>query len=146
MKWLDFSLCMHVLALGALYKWRSSWNCVLILFVCPDWMTVILMWMTLNKSSNKATRSPEISRQQVQKLTPQFFLFIGYRFPLSLSTIVFSKQKNIFVFYSQNFFFSRNVGNSIKCKTNITPPPNHPHIWHVWDQKSEQGNRGLYWI
>ena len=25
--------------------------------------------------SNKATRSPEISRQQVQKLTPQFFIF-----------------------------------------------------------------------
>ena len=33
---------------------------------------------------NKATRSPEISREQVQKLTPQFLLYIGYRFPLSL--------------------------------------------------------------
>ena len=39
--------------------------------------------------NNKATRSPEISREQVQKLTPQFllYLYIGYRFPLSLSTI-----------------------------------------------------------
>ena len=26
------------------------------------------------------------------------------------------------------------------------PPPNHPHIWHVWDKKSEQGNRGLIFI
>ena len=34
----------------------------------------------------KATRSPEISREQVQKLTPQFllYIYIGYRFPLSL--------------------------------------------------------------
>ena len=41
---------------------------------------------------NKETQSPEISSQQVQKLTPQFFgiyiwPYIGYRFPLSLSTI-----------------------------------------------------------
>ena len=39
---------------------------------------------------NKATRSPEISRQQVQKLTSQFlyiYIYIGYRFSLSLSTI-----------------------------------------------------------
>ena len=44
----------------------------------------------------------------------------------------------IIVLYSQ-IFFSRNVGNSIKCEKNITPPPppNHPHIW---DTKSEQGN------
>ena len=36
--------------------------------------------------NNKATRSPEISREQVQKLTPQFvlYIYIGYRFPLSL--------------------------------------------------------------
>ena len=27
-------------------------------------------------SINKATRSPEISRQQVQKLTPQFLFYI----------------------------------------------------------------------
>ena len=38
---------------------------------------------------NKATRSPEISREQVQRLTPQFllYIYIGYRFPLSISTI-----------------------------------------------------------
>ena len=36
---------------------------------------------------NKETRSPEIFRQQVQKLTPHFFVYNGYRFPLSLSTI-----------------------------------------------------------
>ena len=45
---------------------------------------------------DKPTRSPKISRQQVQKLTPQFvfFIYIGYRFPLSLSNIVFLKKKN----------------------------------------------------
>ena len=43
-------------------------------------------------------------------------------------------RNNCFVFPD---FFSRNVGNSIKCEKNITPPP--PHIW---DTKSEQGNRG----
>ena len=37
---------------------------------------------------NKATRSPEISRQQVQKLKHNFCsIYIGYRFLLSLSTI-----------------------------------------------------------
>ena len=38
---------------------------------------------------NKATRSPEISREQVQRQTPQFllYIYIGYRFPLSISTI-----------------------------------------------------------
>ena len=47
-------------------------------------------------------------------------------------------RNNWFVFPE---FCSRNVGNSRKCEKNITPPPppNHPHIW---DTKSEQGNRG----
>ena len=31
---------------------------------------------TNNLRENKATRSPEISREQVQKLTPQFLLYI----------------------------------------------------------------------
>ena len=40
------------------------------------------------KYYNKATRSPEISREQVQKLTPQFLLYIYWIYiPLSLSTI-----------------------------------------------------------
>ena len=43
-------------------------------------------YMSQNVKKNKATRSPEISREQVQKLTPQFllYIYIGYRFPLSL--------------------------------------------------------------
>ena len=54
------------------------------------------LWITSNRfvsnqrsMLNKATRSPEISREQVQRLTPQFllYIYIGYRFPLSLSTI-----------------------------------------------------------
>ena len=47
----------------------------------------VLIWLCI--IDNKATRSPEISREQVQKLTPQFllYIYIGYRFPLSLSTI-----------------------------------------------------------
>ena len=42
-----------------------------------------------NHNENKATRSPEISRQQVEKLTPQFLFYIYWNreFPLSLSTI-----------------------------------------------------------
>ena len=30
----------------------------------------------MHDKGNKATRSPEISREQVQKLTPQFLLYI----------------------------------------------------------------------
>ena len=30
----------------------------------------------ISTTKNKATRSPEISREQVQKLTPQFLLYI----------------------------------------------------------------------
>ena len=42
-------------------------------------------------------------------------------------------KKNCF---SKKKKYSRNVGNSIKCKKNIPPPPPN------WDKKSEQGNRG----
>ena len=45
-------------------------------------------WRGTFQYLNKATRSPDISREQVQKLTPQFcYIYIGYRFPVSLSTI-----------------------------------------------------------
>ena len=44
-------------------------------------------------------------------------------------------RNNWFVFQD---FFSRNIGNSIKCEKNITPPPPPP----ISDTKSEQGNRG----
>ena len=47
--------------------------------------------------------------------------------------IVFEK-KSLF----PDLFVFRNVGNSIKCKKNLTKKK-HPHIW---DKKSEQGNRG----
>ena len=55
-------------------------------------MNVRIVWilcLIAQHKKNKATRSPGISRQQVQKLTPQFllYIYIGYRFPLSLSTI-----------------------------------------------------------
>ena len=48
--------------------------------------------LTVYSSINKATRSPEISRGQVQKLRHHNFCYTGiyiygYRFPLSLSTI-----------------------------------------------------------
>ena len=36
----------------------------------------IATWLCSQSYSNKATRSPEISREQVQKLTPQFLLYI----------------------------------------------------------------------
>ena len=53
------------------------------------WENIHLTLRLIKSYNNKATRSPEISREQVQKLTPQFllYIYIGYRFPLSLSTI-----------------------------------------------------------
>ena len=69
---------------------------------------------------NKATRSPEISREQVQKLTPQFLLCIYW---IWIPTVpIYNIKWEIIVLYSQ-IFFSRNVGNSIKCEKNITAPP-----------------------
>ena len=50
--------------------------------------------------------------------------------------LLFFKTKYI-LFFVPRIIFSRDVGNSIKCKKNIIPPPNHPHIWYVWDKKSE---------
>ena len=75
-------------------------------------------------NKNKATRSPEISRQQVQKLTPQllfFYIYIGYRFPLSLSTIVFL-NKNIFCFLFPELFFLEML-EIVKNARKILPPP-----------------------
>ena len=37
----------------------------------------ILFQLILSEGINKATRSPLISRQQVQKLTPQNFVYFG---------------------------------------------------------------------
>ena len=93
---------------------------------------------------NKATRSSEISCQQVQKLTPQFFfyIYIGYRFPLSLSTIVFLKNKFCFLF--PELFFSGNVGNSIKCKKNIIPPPPKKKTTPTFDMfEIKNQNKGI---
>ena len=68
-------------------------------------LNTVRAYVIISLKQNKATQSPEISRQQVQKLTPQFvcFIYTGYRFPLSLCTIIFVKKN--FVFYSQNLFF-----------------------------------------
>ena len=54
------------------------------LLICGTY-NVIQCHMTF-QYSNKATLSPEISRQQVQQHN-HFFIHIGYSFPLSLSTI-----------------------------------------------------------
>ena len=56
------------------------------------------MLQRLYYKENKATRSPEISRQQVQKLTPQLLFFYIY-------TIVFLKKKNILFFLFPELFF-----------------------------------------
>ena len=40
-----------------------------------DWVKM-LTFFGRDFTINKATRSPEISREQVQKLTPQFLLYI----------------------------------------------------------------------
>ena len=97
------------------------------------YMGSILTW-------NKATRSPEISRQTGSEAntTICFFIYIGYRFPLSLSTIVFLNKK-IFSFLFPEFIFSRNVGDSIRCKQNITPPPPPEPPPHLICLRSNKG-------
>ena len=72
--------------------------------------------------------------------TNLFFIYIGYRFPLSLSTIVFLNKK-IFCFLFPEFIFSRNVGNSIKCKKNITPPPQTTPTFDMFEIKNQ--NKGI---
>ena len=59
------------------------------LFICCLLYCCLCITQGAIQMRYKATRSPEISREQVQKLTPQFllYIYIGYRFPLSLSTI-----------------------------------------------------------
>ena len=81
--------------------------------------------MCINR--NKATRSPEISRQQVQKLTPQFvFLYIYWiQIPTVPIYYCFSKQKNILFYISRIYFFQK-CWKQHKCKKNITPPPKPP--------------------
>ena len=51
---------------------------------------------------NKATRSPEISREQVQKITPQFLLYIYW---IWIPTVpIYNIKWEIIVLYSQIFF------------------------------------------
>ena len=58
--------------------------------------------------------------------------------------LLFFKTKIYFVI--PRIIFSRDVGNSIKCKKNITPPPQTTPTFDMFEIKSEHGNRGLYWI
>ena len=71
-----------------------------------------------------------------------FFIYIGYRFPLSLSTIVFLSKK-IFCFLFPEFILFRNVGNSIKCKKNITPPPPPPQTTPTFDMFEIKNQKGI---
>ena len=63
------------------------------------------------KQGNSVTRDLPPTGSEANT-TICFFIYIGYRFPLSLYTI--------FIFLFPEFIFSGNVGNSIKCKNNIT--------------------------
>ena len=74
---------------------------------------------------NKATRSPEISLEQVQKLTPQFllYIYIGYRFPLSLSTI-WGNHLPV------NFMLKFPTCISAIWRNHLPPPP--PHLTSKW--------------
>ena len=62
-------------------------------FTCPCHnqhvhVTDLLANYTVCSQRKQGNSSPKISHQQVQKQTPQFcFIYIGYRVPLSLSTI-----------------------------------------------------------
>ena len=66
-----------------------------------------------------------------------FFLYVANRYSIQKheenikwKRIVFLKNNYFFLF--PELFFGRNVGNSIQCKKNITPPP------HIWDFKKSE--------
>ena len=118
---------------------------------------------------NKATRSPEISRQQVQKLTPPplypgtliyipnfYLLNFMLKFPiyyLEKPLPITSKWRGVTVRkwkvehqitikheMTKNCFFSKKI---IKFRPPPPPPPPITYTTpHPWDQKSEQGNGG----
>ena len=76
----------------------------------PCWGAIYMEWSYAVQISisfiylkyNKATRSPEISREQVQKLTPQFLLYIYW---IWIPTVpIYNIKWEIIVLYSQIFF------------------------------------------
>ena len=98
LQWLlTISLHIYVIFCNKFYVEGSVWFCNCVFFQYTSIIHIASVYgfscflpdILLFYTHNKATRSPEISREQVQKLTPQFllYIYIGYRFPLSLSTI-----------------------------------------------------------
>ena len=70
-----------------------------------------------------------------------YIIYIGYGFPLSLSTIVFLSKK-IFSFLFPELIFSRNVGNSINTRKILSPPP--PQTTPTFDMfEIKNQNKGI---
>ena len=95
---------------------------------------ILIFFIYYSKTKkNKATQSPEISRQQIQKLTPQFllYIYIGYRFPLSISTIwgnhlpvnFMLKFPTCISTIWRNHLPRREMRKNCFPKKNLTPPP-----------------------
>ena len=128
--------CLHISNKLFIHSLSSSWSFHTIIWV-----------KKLKEQGNSVARDlPPTGSEAINTTIVVFLYILDIDSHCPYIYYCFSKQKNI-LFFIPRIIFSRDVGNSIKCKKNITPPPpNHPHIWYVWDQKSEQGNRGLYWI
>ena len=127
------------ITLGHAWSYRCvNYNVSNIASSCPSqkfpyWTHILAIYETVICILNKATRSPEISCQQVQKPTPQFFsrstiwgnhlpLTFIFKFPISTIGETTSHLTRIIFF--------------LEMLETLPPPP------HIWDKKSEQGNRG----
>ena len=79
-----------------------------------------------NKQGNSVTRDLPPTGSEANTIL-FVYIYIGYRFPLSLSTgtIVFLNKK-IILFFIPRIIFSRNVGNSINARKILPPPPPPP--------------------
>ena len=75
---------------------------------------------------NKATRSPEISREQVQKLTPQFLLYIYWIYIPTVPYNLLSGETSIFFFNVENSIKREMRKNRFSKKKKSTPPPPPP--------------------
>ena len=96
--------------------------------------------MPQNKQGNSVARDLPPTGSEANT-TICLFIHIGYRFPLSLSTIVFLNKK-IFCFLFPEFIFSRNVGNSINARKILPPPP--PQTTPTFDMfEIKNQNKGI---
>ena len=106
-----------------------------------------MLYLTQNKQGNSVARDlpPTGSEANTTIVVFLYILDIDSHCPYLMIYYCFSKQKYI-LFFIPRINFSRDVGNSIKCKTNIIPPPKPPPHLICLRSKIRTRNRGLYWI